>query len=133
MKLNPKPQSENIRFDVSANLEEKERKGGKRTLFFELAIGTKPSIVKFGISGDITLEGKDSEIEKLLEQDQETNVPKVLSFVYQHSFIAIYILATLLKTAYPPPNLLHIPKQTTKDEVLTTTVEPSAEAVIEEK
>lgn len=137
VKLNPKPQTE-IRFDVNANLEEKERRAGQCILTFELIIATKPSVVKFGVAGIATLEGKDSEIQKLLENDQETNVPRVLGYVYQHAFTAIYLLATLLKSPYPPPNLLHAPKQAvaavaTPEEDITTIVAPSSEADTETK
>ena len=95
-----------VKFDVSARLEEKERKAGQIIVFFVLSVGTKPSLVKFEIEGYATLTGKDEALSKMLEVDPKTGVPNVFHRVYQHSFMAIYLLATLMDTIYPPPDLL---------------------------
>jgi len=95
-----------VKFDVSARLEEKERKSGKIVVFFVLSVGTKPSIVKFELEGYATLAGKDEALSKMLEVNPKTGVPFVFHQVYQHSFMAIYLLATLMGTIYPPPDLL---------------------------
>ena len=42
----------------------------------------------------------------MLVVDPKTSVPNVFHRVYQHSFMAIYLLATLMDTIYPPPDLL---------------------------
>jgi len=95
-----------VKFDVSARLEEKERRSGKIVVLFVLAVGTKPSVVKFELEGYATLTGKDEALSKMLEVDPKTGVPFVFHRVYQHSFMAIYLLATLMDTIYPPPDLL---------------------------
>lgn len=95
-----------VKFDVSARLEEKERRSGKIVVFFVLSVGTKPNVVKFELEGYATLTGKDEALGKMLEVDPKTGVPFVFHRVYQHSFMAIYLLATLMGTIYPPPDLL---------------------------
>jgi len=95
-----------VKFDVSARLEEKERRSGKIVVFFVLSVGTKPSVVKFELEGYATLTGKDEALGKMLEVDPKTGVPFVFNRVYQHSFMAIYLLATLMGSIYPPPDLL---------------------------
>jgi hypothetical protein len=95
-----------VKFDVSARLEEKERRSGKIVVFFVLSVGTKPSVVKFELEGNATLTGKDEALGKMLEVDPKTGVPFVFHRVYQHSFLAIYLLATLMGSIYPPPDLL---------------------------
>ena len=95
-----------VKFDVSARLEEKERRSGKIVVLFVLAVGTKPSVVKFELEGYATLTGRDEALGKMLEVDPKTGVPFVFHRVYQHSFMAIYLLATLMGTIYPPPDLL---------------------------
>jgi hypothetical protein len=95
-----------VKFDVNARLEEKERRSGKIVVFFVLSVGTKPSIVKFELEGYATLTGKDEALGKMLEVDPKTGVPFVFHRVYQHSFMAIYLMATLMGTIYPPPDLL---------------------------
>lgn len=95
-----------VKFDVSARLEEKERRSGKIVVLFVLTVGTKPSVVKFELEGFATLSGRDETLGKMLEVDPKTGVPFVFHRVYQHSFMAIYLLATLMGTIYPPPDLL---------------------------
>ena len=113
VKLNEKPASGELIFDVGAKLEEKDRKSGKVTVIFVLTVGTKPTVVKFGIEGLATLTGKDSEIEKSLEIDPETKIPRMLYGVYQRAFMALYLVSTILDTPYPPPDLFHSSKQPT--------------------
>jgi len=95
-----------VKFDVSARLEEKERRSGKIVVLFVMAVATKPSVVKFELEGYATLTGRDEALGKMLEVDPKTGVPFVFHRVYQHSFMAIYLLATLMGTIYPPPDLL---------------------------
>ena len=95
-----------LNFDVNAKLEEKERKSGKLVVSFVLTVGTKPSVVKFEVEGLATLEGKNPDIEKLLEVNPKTKMPPLLHRVYQRVFMSTFLLATLLGTSYPPPDLL---------------------------
>ena len=95
-----------LKFDVSAKMEEKERKGGRLAVGFVLTVGTNPSLAKFEVEGIATLEGKNYEIQKLLEVDPKTKIPFLLHRVYQHVFMSTFVLATLLGASYPPPDLL---------------------------
>jgi len=95
-----------LNFDVSAKLEEKERRSGRLVVGFILTVNTKPSVVKFEIEGLATIEGKNPAIEKYLEVDPKTKIPLVLHKVYQQVFATTFLLATLLDTTYPPPDLL---------------------------
>jgi len=95
-----------VKFDVSAKLEEKEHKSGQIIVFFMLSVGTKPSVVKYELEGYATLTGKEDALAKMLEVDPKNGVPFVFHRIYQHSFMAIYLLATLMDTIYPPPDLL---------------------------
>lgn len=106
MKLADNVRSESVRFDVSAKLEEKERRSGKVIVLFALTVRTKPSVVKYEVGGSAVLSGKDALISKMLEVDPESEVPFVFHRVYQHVFTAIYMLASLMGTIYPPSDLL---------------------------
>jgi hypothetical protein len=94
-----------INFDVQARLEEKERRSGLVKVGFVLNVGTKPNIVKFEAEGLATLEGKDEEVKKMLDPDRETKIPMVFHRVYQHVFMSMYLLATLINAPSPPVNL----------------------------
>lgn len=96
-----------INFDVKARMEEKERRSGWVSVDYVLKVGTKPNVVKFEAEGIATLEGKDEEIRRMLEADPETQVPVVFQRVYQHVFLSMYLLATLINAPYPPANLLN--------------------------
>ena len=106
VKLKDRIDSTALNFDVNAKLEEKDRKSGMRVVGFVLTVGTKPSIAKFEVEGIVTLEGKNPAIEKLLEVNPENKIPLVLNRVYQRVFTSTYLLANLLDTSYPPPDML---------------------------
>jgi hypothetical protein len=94
-------------FDVNAKLEEQKRDNNQVTLTFNLAISTKPNVVKYNTSGLVTLAGKPDDIKKKLEVNPKTRIPQILFTIYQHVFNSIYILSSNLNTPYPPPDLLH--------------------------
>jgi len=106
VKFGGKEEPATFSFDVNAKLEEKERKSGRLVVGFVLTVGTKPSVVKFEVEGVATLSGSNPAIEKLLEADPETKIPLLLHRVYQRVFTSTFLLATILDTPYPPPNLL---------------------------
>jgi hypothetical protein len=99
--------TEELFFDVNAQLEEQKRGSNEVTLNFSLLITTKPNIVKYSTRGIVTLEGPSADVQKKLEANPKTKIPQILFTVYQHVFNSIYILASILNTPYPPPDLLH--------------------------
>jgi len=98
---------EELFFDVNAKLEEQKKGTNEVTLFFNLAISTKPNVVKYYTSGLVILAGKPDDIKKKLEVNPKTKIPQILFTIYQHVFSSIYILSSNLNTPYPPPDLLH--------------------------
>ena len=99
--------TENLFFDVNAKLDEQKKGSNQVELAFSLLITTKPSIVKYLTSGVVNLEGPAADIKKKLEPNPKTKIPQILFTVYQDVFNSIYILASILNTPYPPPDLLH--------------------------
>lgn len=110
VKLKAKIDLSELNFDINAKMEEKDRGSGKCIVGFVLTVGTKPSIAKFEVEGLATIEGKKPAIEKLLEINPETKIPLLLNRIYPHVFTSIYILANILDTSYPPPDMLSIGK-----------------------
>ncbi len=99
---------EELFFDVNAKLEELKKPGSNEVLLnFELAISTKPNVVKYNIAGTVSLVGKPDDIKKKLEVNPKTKIPQLLFTIYQHVFSSIYMLSSNLNTPYPPPDLLH--------------------------
>ena len=94
-------------FDVNAKLEEQKKGTNEVTLSFDLAISTKPNVVKYSTTGTVTLVGKADDIKKKLEVNPKTKIPQILFTIYQHVFNSIYMLSSNLNTPYPPPDLLH--------------------------
>jgi hypothetical protein len=92
---------------VNAKLEEQKKDTNQVILNFELAISTKPNVVKYSITGNVSLVGKPDDIKKKLEVNPKTRIPQLLFTIYQHVFNSIYMLAANLNTPYPPPDLLH--------------------------
>jgi len=120
---------------VDVNLDELSRTGDSLTLSFLLSISTKPSLVKFEAGGTATVTGGQKAFEKVLEEDSESNVPKVLHTIYQRAFTSLFLLSTLLDSPYPPPDLLHSPVHTreleTEASAEEATMEEAAEAATE--
>jgi hypothetical protein len=98
---------EELFFDVNAKLEEQKKENNQVTLNFALTISTKPNVVKYSITGSVTLAGKPDDIKKKLEVNPKTKIPQILFTIYQHVFNSIYMLSSTLNTPYPPPDLLH--------------------------
>jgi hypothetical protein len=111
-KLGENSGSEPVRFDLNARLEERERRSGRVVVLFGLLVRTKPNVAKYEVEGIATLMGKDANIEQILKVDPKSNIPFVFHRVYQHVFTAIYMLASVLGTIYPPPDLLLSSDQT---------------------
>ena len=107
---------------MNAHLEEQKRGSNKVTLNFSLIITTKPNIVKYSATGTVTLEGSFADIQQKLEANPKTKIPQILFTVYQHVFNSIYILASILNTPYPPPDLLH--PMAEKIQILPSTPKP---------
>ena len=92
---------------MNAKLEEQKKEANQVILNFELFISTKPNVVKYNITGNVSLFGKPDDIKKKLEVNPKTKIPQLLFTIYQHVFNSIYMLAANLNTPYPPPDLLH--------------------------
>lgn len=106
-RINQQKSAEDLFFDVNAKLEEISKSSNQVELLFKIDITTKPSIVKYSTSGQVIIEGKQQDIKKKLEINPKTKIPQILFTVYQHVFKSIYMLASILNTPYPPPDLLH--------------------------
>jgi hypothetical protein len=111
---------------VNAKLEEEKKGSNEVTLNFGLAINTKPNVVKYNITGSVTLMGKPDDIKKKLEVNPKTKIPQILFTIYQHVFNSIYILSSNLNTPYPPPDLLH--PMAEKIQIISNTPQPQAVA-----
>ena len=96
-------------FDFGANLEEAGRTNESVTLNFRMTMDTEPAITKFVIEGTAMVNGEESEIEKLLSADPETNVPYVFTRIYQTVYSVIFMLAGTIDVPYPSPALLKRP------------------------
>lgn len=96
-------------FDFGANLEESERLTDEVTLNFQMTMETEPAIAKFIVEGSATVTGEESEIEKILSADPQTNVPFVFTRIYQTVYSVIFMLAGTIDVPYPSPALLKRP------------------------
>ncbi len=96
-------------FDFGANLEESDRSSDGVTLNFQMTMDTEPNVAKFVVEGTATVNGEESEIEKLLSPDPQTNVPFVFTRIYQTVYSVIFMLAGTIDVPYPSPALLKRP------------------------
>jgi len=133
VKLKDRIDDSELHFDVNAKMEEKDRRSGKRVVGFVLTVGTKPSIAKFEVEGLATLEGKNPDIDKLLEVNPKTRIPSLLNRVYQQVFTSTFLLANLLDTSYPPPDMLASGEMSNTSASSHVELGDKEEAITEEK
>lgn len=93
-------------------MDEEGRTSEELTLNFSLKITTKPSLVQFEVGGTAVISGGRTAFDSALEVDEESNVPRVLHTIYQRVFTSLFVISSLLKIPYPPPNLIHSPTET---------------------
>ncbi len=98
-----------VLFNVGMSLEEISRRSDSIELSFEFTIETEPSIARISVGGFATLNGSTSEIEKMLVHDPNTNVPNVLTPIYQEVYPALFMIVSTLDLPYPSPALLSKP------------------------
>ena len=96
-------------FDFGANLEEADRSSEGVVLNFKMTMDTEPAIARFIVEGTAKISGEESEIEKLLSADPQTNVPFVFTRIYQTVYSVIFMLAGTVDIPYPSPALLKRP------------------------
>jgi len=96
-------------FDFGANLEESERSSDGVMLNFKMTMDTEPAIAKFIVEGTASIKGEESDVEKLLSADPQTNVPFVFTRIYQTVYAVIFMLAGTTDLPYPSPALLKRP------------------------
>jgi hypothetical protein len=106
VRLVENPEDGSVIFDVKARMEEKERRGGQISVGFALKVATRPNVAKYEVEGIALLQGKDEEMQRMLEVNPETQIPFVFQRVYQQVFMSMYVLSTLIGAPYPPANLL---------------------------
>src|SRR5208283_1858199 len=93
-------------FNVGVTIEEAYRRSDSVGLNFSISLETEPSIAKLAIEGVATVTGNPAGIEKMLSQDSKTNIPKVLSPIYEEIYSVLFILVGTLDLPYPSPALL---------------------------
>lgn len=120
--------SEDLFFDINAKLEEQNKTSDEVTLVFNLAISTKPNVVRYITTGTVLLKGKQADIKKKLELNPKTKIPQILFTVYQQIFNSIYMLSSILNTPYPPPDLLH--PMAEKIQIISSPPTTQAEAIL---
>jgi hypothetical protein len=105
-KLEQPANSNQVKFNISANLEEVERGVNKVSLRFAFVIITNPRVVKYQIEGATEIKGQIELVKKILKAHQSTKVPMVLYDIYQHVYPSIFVLAKTIDAPCPSPELL---------------------------
>ena len=108
--LNRTIRDTSVVFNIGVNIEEAARRSNSVALNFQLVVGTEPSIAKFSIEGTTTITGNSGDIEKLLSVDPKTNIPKVVTPIYQDVYSVLFMLASTLNLPRPSPALLKNPQ-----------------------
>ncbi len=95
-----------VKFNISANLEEAERGVNRVLLKFVFTIVTDPRVVKYQVEGRAEMEGQVENIKKALKPHPSTRVPIVLYDIYQQVYGSIFVLSKTIDAPCPSPELL---------------------------
>jgi len=88
------------KYNINVELEEESSNDEKTILKYSLDLTSNPKNAVINISGNTTLSGEPSEIEKFLKQEDE-KTPEVVSLIYQELFPLMYIISKNMKIPSP--------------------------------
>ncbi len=88
------------KYNINVELEEESSSDEKTILKYSLDLTSNPKNAVINISGNTTLSGEPSEIEKFLKQEDE-KTPEVVSLIYQELFPLMYIISKNMKIPSP--------------------------------
>jgi len=92
------------KYNINVELEEESSTDEKTILKYSLDLTSNPKNAVINISGNTTLSGEPSEIEKFLKQEDE-KTPEVVSLIYQELFPLMYIISKNMKIPSPAHTL----------------------------
>lgn len=98
-----------FKFDIEAKLDEENRTNDELTIRFLMVIRTKPSLAKYEVGGKAVISGGREVFDAALEMDESTQFPKILHTIYQRVYESLYLVSSVIKSPYPPPDLIHNP------------------------
>ena len=116
------------KYDINVELEEESSNDQKTILKYSLDLTSNPKNAVINISGNTTLSGEQSEIEKFLKQEDE-KTPEVVSLIYQELFPLMYIISKNMKIPSPAHTISQNNIRTSEEKNITT--EPTNENPIE--
>jgi len=88
------------KYDINIDLQEESSDNERIILKYSLDLTSNPKNALINITGNATLRGGKSEIEKFLEQSEE-KTPEAVSLIYQELFPLIYIISKNMKIPSP--------------------------------
>jgi len=101
-----------IKYDIDAALDEVTVTEKLSKLKFSFTVLSDPKNIRLAVEGFATIEGSESEREKILGID-ENDIPKILNLIYHDLFATIFMLAKSIQIPCPP----HILGKITKSSV----------------
>jgi len=124
-----------VKFNISANLEEVGRGVNKASLKFAFTIVTDPRVVKYQVEGRAEVEGQLEHIKKALTPDPSTKVPMVLYDIFQQVYSSIFVLSRTIDAPCPSPELLSRgpAMPSTVQEVQEDSSEQTAEPIVQDE
>lgn len=96
-----------VSFNISAKLEESDRKADQVTVSFVLGINGDPKVVRFQVEGIATASGESDDLERLLEHEGDSKVPRIFFSIYEQIYTILFVLAGSIDAPSPSPALLY--------------------------
>jgi len=117
------------KYDVEANIDEVENNDEQSVYKYGFTALSNPKNVRLSIEGIARISGDPMERNEILEKD-ESDVPKILTMIYQELFPTFFLLSKTLNVSCPPHQIGAMGESLEKDpEVSDEKVEVSDEKV----
>ncbi len=114
-------------FSVTASIIEGTRGPETVSMKFSVNVDTQPAGARIFVSGTATVNGKDEELETILDEKDGDGIPIVFMAIYKRVYSIMYLLAGTLKVPYPAPGLLKINFAETSQQPPSTASQPASQ------
>jgi hypothetical protein len=93
-------------FQVSAKIDEEERKDNRLDLSFLLTLSDPKSMVTYEFRGFCAIKGNPASFDHLMGSPDGSRLPRILDVIYQKVYPSVFMLAGMTSSPYPQSTVL---------------------------
>jgi hypothetical protein len=126
-----KNESDYVKYNIEASLDEVENRDSEVVLKYRLLLLSDPTNAKITVEGVAMLYGDQAEISKQLGPD-EKNIPVILNLIYQEIFPLFFIMSKSMHIQFPAYRLSQMSYAPQTEKIVSESLQESNNIVTEE-